>query len=699
MENIQLPYPGYYLFYIVLIAIIFALGLYFRDKRVKENVSWLPYALGLLRFLSILGILFLLLGPLIKKFVSVTQKPIIVIAQDESQSISLSTDESILTQVSQGIADLKTGLADKFDIKEIRFAENLVFNPEDSLDVASSNLSSPLEYISDTYEDQNLGAIILCTDGIYNEGKNPTYANTNFAAPLYSIPLGDTTIRRDILVKNILHNRIVYLNDKFLIEADIQAYNAVGVKSRVDLFRVDNGNQIKLDSKSFVIDKNNYFNSFQFEIDANRVGNNKYIIAVSGISNELSTSNNRRSAYIEVLDARQKILIISASTHPDIKALKSIITNNKNYEVEVTLAKDSNKNIRSYDIIIMHNLPNNQHDVSNYLSEIKKLKKPVFYVVGAETNLQKLMEEQDVFSHQGGNNSLNEVTPLIDNSFNLFTLSDNVKAKTNRFVPLKVPFGEFSTNSTSKVLLHQKIGNVETKYPLLAYSDLNGHKQAVLAGEGIWRWRLMEYAEYKEQALTSELIGKTLQYISQKEDKRQFRAFTNKNTFKENENILFDAQLYNANYEQINDPEAYLTVTNEKGEKFEYTFSKSNNYYFLDGGRFPEGNYEYVARTSFNNKNLTASGKFNVQSILKEQFDLTAKHNLLYNLSEKYGGQVIYPDQINTLQEILASHENIKPILYQKAETKSVLDLKWILAAIILLLAIEWFVRRYFGGY
>lgn len=678
---------------------LYALSLYINDKKIKENKKSLPFILGTLRFLSVLGILFLLLSPLLKVFVTETEKPQLIIAKDISSSISSSTSEETLSNLDRDIQSVKESLQDKFEIVEFEFGESISFKEVDSLNTQSTNLSKPLEYISDAYEDQNLGAVILMTDGIFNEGKNPIYANMQFNAPIYPIALGDTTKRTDVLVKNVLHNRIVYLNDKFLIETDIQAYNAVGSKSSVNLYRVENGKQIKVGSESFSIDSNNFFKSFQFEIDANQIGNVKYVVSLNAINNEISRANNSRNIYIEVLDARQKILLLADAPHPDIKALKNIINSNKNYETEVAYASDPLRSIREFDIIILHNLPSGKNDISNQLAEITKLKKPVLFIVGGTTSMAKFNLAQSVFSISGGNNSTNNVTPVLNGDFSNFTISENINTKVESFVPLKAPFGEYKLGDGTKVLLNQRIGSVETQYPLLAYSEVNNHKQAVLSGEGLWRWKLIEFLNTQENVVSKELISKTIQYISQKEDKRQFRAFTNKNNYKENESVLFDAQLYNDNYELINTPESKLTITNSNKEKFEYTFSKNNNFYFINAGRFPEGNYSYVASTTYNGKSLTSNGRFSVQSIIKEQYDLTAKHDILQQLSQKFGGEVIYPANVNALSQLIGENQSIKPILYQKGETKPLLDWRWILGVILFLLALEWFIRRYSGGY
>jgi len=699
LDNIQISYPGHFLFFILLGAIVYALSLYFKDKRVKENKSWLPSVLGAFRFLSVLGILFLLLTPLFKNFITEKQKPIIVIATDKSESVKLSTPSELLNNVNTELSQLSENWKEDYDIVNIEFGTNMVFNADDSIDIQSTNLANPLEYISDAYEDQNLGAVIVASDGIYNEGKNPLYADLQFTAPVYTIPLGDTTIRTDILIKNVLHNRIVYLNDRFIIEADVQAYNSKGSKSNISLYKVSNGKQSKIETQNFTIDKQNYFNSFQFELEADQIGNTKYFVSVGRINNEISTTNNSRNLYIEILDARQKILLLANATHPDIKAIKDIVNSNKNYEVEVMKASDPLTSINKYDVVILHNLPSKKEPITTQMAAIEKYKKPVLFILGADTDLNSFNTHQEVLTVQGGNSSLNDITPILENEFSLFTLSDRLKAEVESFIPLKVPFGEYKTSASANTLLYQQIGNVPTQYPLLSYSDLNSHRQAVLAGEGIWRWRLMEYLEDESQELSKEILLKTIQFISKKEDKRQFRAFSSKNAYKENEQITFDAQLYNENFESINNTEAELTITNESGEKFEYTFSKTNDYYFLEVGRFPEGNYRFNATTVYNGKNLNAGGKFSVQSILKEQFDLTAKHDLLYSLSDKFGGKVVYPNELNSLSVLIADNKTIKPVLYQKAETKPLLNLKWILGVLIFFLVVEWFFRRYFGGY
>jgi len=195
-----------------------------------------------------------------------------------------------------------------------------------------------------------------------------------------------------------------------------------------------------------------------------------------------------------------------------------------------------------------------------------------------------------------------------------------------------------------------------------------------------------------------EILGKSIQYLTLKEDKRKFRISLDKNIFNENESINFDAELYNNSYELINDPDATLTITNSEGKDFNYTFSKTSNAYTIRDKVFPVGNYNFRGTVNNAGEQLTYNGKFSVQPIQLEVFETTADHGVLKLLSEKYGGQLVFPNNINAIAETLKENP-IKPVVYSTSKTRSILNLRWIFFGLLGLLILEWFIRRYFGAY
>ena len=400
-----------------------------------------------------------------------------------------------------------------------------------------------------------------------------------------------------------------------------------------------------------------------------------------------------------MLDARQKILILADSPHPDLSAIKSSMESNKNYEVEVKYASSNNINIPGYDFIILHQLPSSSHPSNTIFSAIKNNKKPVLFIVGSQTDIGKFNSTQNMLGISGNTESTNDVQASIANNFSLYKVDPLISNALPRFAPILAPFGKFSEGPNTSVLAYQRIGKVDTKYPLIVFGESNGAKSAVIAAENMWKWKLFDYLENKNHDIFEELLGKCIQYLSLKEDKRKFRVSLDKNIFNENEQIIFDAELYNQSYELINEPDASLVITDDKGKNYNFTFDKVGNAYRLDAGLLGVGNYSYTAKTFSNGEELQYNGQFSIRPIQLELFETTADHALLKLLSDKYGGDIIAPANLSSISTKIKSKGNVKPVLYESTKTRSVINLKWILFILLGLLTIEWFFRRYFGSY
>ena len=677
LNEITFQSPTWYIFLCIALGLIVSMGLYFRDKKLTEAPTWSKYLMAILRFLTVTSIAFLLMSPFVKSTLEEAKEPIVVIAEDSSKSITANLSEDEIEQQKQKINTIADQLRVKYEVKRISFGDKVTTNAVDSFTSEVTNLSEAFNYISDNFGDQNLGALIMSTDGIYNEGKNPLYDNLNIQAPLYFIAQGDTSIRKDLLIKNVFNNSIAYLDDQFSIQIDLSAYNSGGNNTLLSVSKID-GNSKREYSENISINSDNFFTTKEIVLNANKVGLNRYRIAVSPINGEVSNANNYKDIYIEVLDARQKILLYANAPHPDLSALKSLITQNKNYEVEIHYPEDQDVNISDFDLVVFHNLPSSKFNIRTELAKLNQRQTPRLFIVGAQTQLQAFNNVQENISIAGNGNSLEDVQASLDPSFTSFTTASVNNNILRNFPPLTAPFGQYKNTSGAKVLLEQIIKKIDTDYPLLSFSDQNGIKTGVFVGEGIWRWRLFNYLQNNNYDIVSEVVNKSVQFLTTKEDKRKFKVNSIKNLYKENEQIYFDAQLFNDNYELVNEPDVQLTIINEENKEYNYTFSRSNSYYTLNAGMLPPGKYNYVAQTNFDGVKYDDKGFFTIQNIQLELYNLTANHTLLAALSDKYGGQVFMPDNSIAVSDIILSNENIKPVIYQTTKTKSLINFKWL---------------------
>jgi hypothetical protein len=697
--GLSFQYPSWFVLFCVLLGLVYALTLYYKTNTFKEQPPALTWAFAIMRFLSVTLLSILLLSPILQSLIVEKKNPIVILAQDHSESINASLSKKDSTAYAENFKKLKEELKEDYEVIEYSFGQEVREGVDFKFTDKTSNLSSILTTAYDLYSNQNLGAVILASDGIYNEGSNPIYAGAKLNVPIFTVAMGDTTIKKDLILKRVFHNKIAYLGDKFTIQADITASNCAGSATRLTVSKLGAGAPKKLQETPISIGSNDFFNTQEIIIDADAAGVQRYLLEVTSVAGEVTTVNNRQEIFIDVLDARQKILIVANSPHPDISTFKQLILSNKNYQIDITYADNINKNVLDYDFVILHQIPSVTLPSTALLKQLDDRKIPRLFVIGSQSNLNEVSRVQPFISITGSISKTNEIQATIENNFNLFTLEDNLKREVPKYPPLIAPFGDFKAAPNAEVLLYQKIGTIDTKYPLLAFGEQNGIKVGVLAAEGIWKWRLFDFLQRKNYETFDELMGKSIQYLTVKEDKRRFRVNVIKNIFNENEAIYFDAQLYNQSYELVNEPDVSLTIKNSEGKEFPFTFNKTDKAYTLNAGYFPVGNYTFEGKVNAKGEQLTSKGSFSVRPIQLELFETTADHGLMRLLSTKFDGGMVYPSNIGDLKEMLKTKGNIKPKLYDTIQTRNLISLKWLFFLIMGLLTLEWFGRRYFGAY
>jgi hypothetical protein len=271
-----------------------------------------------------------------------------------------------------------------------------------------------------------------------------------------------------------------------------------------------------------------------------------------------------------------------------------------------------------------------------------------------------------------------------------------------RYPPLITPFGKFGFPPDANSILFQRIGSVPTQRPLLWFIDLPTAKSgngrfALLAGEGIWRWRLKEYDLNENTETFDSFFGKLIQFMSSKDDKRKFRCFPVKQQFNDTEYVVFESQIFNDVFEPQFESMVSIDIVNEKGatQKFTYTPTVGRPRYQFS---LPAGVYRYSAFIDRDGKRETDAGQFSVTPLQVESQNLTADFQLLRTLASNTGGN-FYTDQ--NLNELESSLKNQKaPAVVHSDETfHPLIDLKSLFIALMILISTEWFFRKYLGSY
>ena len=693
-------YPSWFIIFCLLAGAIAAIGLYWNNRHFTEDqgsYKWLQIIMATLRFLGVSLLSFLLLSPFVKSKTVDKVEPKVVFVHDNSESMLLSFDKLDSLAYLGGTNTMLEEISSQYEIDYFTFGSSLKVGDTLNFEEKKTNLSEVLDELQGLYFNRNIGAVILASDGIYNEGMNPVY--TDFSFPLYTIAMGDTTAQRDLKVSSVRNNKIAYLDDKVSVRVDVESYSAKGENYKIELFSVLGGTANRISSKSLKITENYQEQFAEFTINANSVGLQKYRAVVTELSDEVSYENNSRDFYIDVIDSRQKILLIANAPHPDIAAIKKVVESNKNYEIAVRMSDNVGVNLDDYNLVIFHQLPSSSNGSTGLIERVNTAKIPVWYIAGSSSGYSTLNQVQSVASVTPNANSTNDAGIAYNPNFNSFGLSENTTLKMKRFPPVTVPFGNYSLGTSSTILLKQRIGAVESDFPLLAFNETFGARNALFIGDGLWRWRMYDYLDNGNHVAFDELIIKTINFLALKADKRKFRVNSSSNAYYEGEMISIEAELYNESYELVNSPEVSLVIKSEDGKEFPFEFNKSNNSYQVKTNSLPIGTYTYLARTSFNGKNYSAEGAFSINALQLEALQTSANHQLLNQLSVKTGGQMYYPDQLDELKSKLLEGNTMQTTLYESFKTRSIINLFWIFLVVMALFSVEWFMRKYLGAY
>lgn len=659
-------------------------------KRSVLSRRW-QYILFAFRTTVFTLVFLLLLAPLIRLVSKRLEKPLIIIAQDNSASLKISRPAGFnVVKYAQDMQALARNLSGDYEVATLRVSNETGKGFDFGYNSQSTDLSSLFRYIKNTYPARNIGAVVLASDGLYNRGSDPVSSAQNLSAAVYTVALGDTTARRDLAITQVNYNQVAYSGNDFEVEVLAEANRSKG-ENLVLTAKEEGGQPV---SKTVRITADPFTTRIPLRLSAAKTGNRKITISLKAVSNEVTLANNTQTIYVDVLDAKRRILILSSAPHPDIAVLKQAIEINKNYEVKSATLSDWQKQKQDYkpELVILHQLPANGFPVSGLQQQFSKT--PFWYITGAQTDWAAFNSAQTLLKVLPAGMGTQEVFPQLKTDFSLFTLSDSLKQRIVQFPPLLAVYGNYSLADNGAVLMQQKIGQVETKNPLLVFGGGN-KTAAVLSAEGIWRWRLAENQRYGNSKAVDELISQTVQYLTAQNQQQRFRVIPAKTQFDESERVLMNAELYNESNELVNTPDVRINLKNNTQKKqYSFQFNRGDKSYNLDAGALPPGEYAYVASTQFGGKKLTENGRFIIARADVEYRQTRANHQLLYQLAKAHNGEMVSFKDVLSLEKKLRQNGQVKTIVYSEKQYREIIDLKWLFFLLMAFLTVEWLVRK-----
>lgn len=690
-------YSPWFILLCLLTGVVYAYLLYNKKSpwSVKTN-----YFLASLRFLLVSILAFLLIGPILKQVRNTTEDPILIFSIDNSSSIIEITDSSSLDEFMEELGTIKNELEED-DFRTFYKTFSSKEPPENFTQVRfeyqKTDINGMLREIQNDYEGRNLAGVVLVSDGIYNLGMSPNFSAFNF--DIFTVGLGDTIPRKDVSIKNLYYNKISYQGNQFPLITEIIHE---GYPDQVATVSVRKDDKI-LESKTINLEASGSMKQVEFLLDAEEEGMQRYVVEVNRLEDELTYKNNIKQAYIDIVEGKEKILLVAPAPHPDIKAITGAIESNQNYELTLFIP-DVYKTSRQlldqekFDLVIFHQVPDRRRRLLDVYQKYLNENVSTLTIIGPQTDLRIFNSLSSITATEPSVFQPDNVSAVFNPGFSHFDLSEELRQLFSDSPPVTVPFGKVEFKRELEPLLYRRVGKVETNNPLLVVSTAGQKKQAVLFGVGTWRWRLHNFMKNENNQAFNEFYSKLVQFLSSKEDKRKFKVYPVDNEVSSVDGVVFETELYNDLYERIYGNKIDLVITDEEGNSIPHTFVpvEGNTRYRVENLR--DGVYQYKASTSYNNKQYFAGGEFLVKELQLENVNLTADFALLRKLARNTGGSFYKPDELHQLQDDLESRA-YPGIIHSNEEYLSLINLKILFFLLLTFASLEWFARKYSGSY
>jgi hypothetical protein len=667
------------------LCLVIAWGFYRKDFFLDAEKPVVKWGLIGLRTISLFIVFFLLLDPFVSYQEKHELKPELLMLVDNSLSMKLGgiSSDSLNTK----LLAFKKELSPNINLNVKKFGER--FNEIDTLSLSESktDFQKALNEASNLFDGRNLIGAVIISDGIVNSGsKRNLHELLN--APIHSLAVGDTMLKKDLVLKHLYHNDKVILNNQIAVRVEGFARGFRGSELMLEFFM----GKKKVGEDKIHLRKDEHQFTIEKKITADSVGLRKLSVRIVKKGDEFTHVNNELVSFINVLKQKKKIHILFSEPHPDIAAFKSSIAGLETYEVSTSMFENYDWS-DSPSLIALFGMPIAKTDFQFVERKLQRSSANHLYFMNANVN-QEWMSSSEFKVKKSGRS--NDVQFSFNPSFSLFKVSTELVDKISSFPPLNTPYGEYVFARDYRVLGVQRIGKVNTEFPLICFKSGQGKRKAVVIGEGIWRWRLHELKESltSEAEMFDELFRKTIKYLTMDFDSDEIQLEV-KNVYELGEKIQLKAVVENSIKEQVGNLKLSVLVEGER-DTLILVMNELNDAYQLELGKLSPGEYKVTLSCMLDEKKLRTTKKIVVKAFYSEQLVLEANHKLLRALSNKSNGTFHPIDKLNELVDELNEKE-YKIKSYFEFFTESLMQFKWLLYVLIASLGIEWYIRKWYG--
>jgi hypothetical protein len=600
---------------------------------------------------------------------------------------------------------------DSVIIRTYSFSQDIHLLSGDSLDFRGTrtNIANALSSVRDSLVQYNIRSIILFSDGLFNEGANPFVNIKDSSIPISTITVGDTLPKKDIEITDLRYNPVVYAGDSVSLSVNL---SQTGFQPGKVIVRL-RGASGQIAAKSLTLPPSGFQKSVEFIIAPQEAGEFSFQVEVQSFPNEITTRNNNRQFILRVLKSKHKILLISGQPSFDQRILIHVLQQLP--DMQVTVLSENRRgrfyepDIRmvdpdSQDLFIYLGYPTSQSDknfLNSMLSSIQKNKIPLLLMFNEKSVLSNLKPLQDILPVDINSQTvpINDAmirlsaTGLLHPAIRIQEVTRNL-SEWWRDLPPVTSFGRgLEVKGDVSILVRQESIKEKEQFPLLLATGHRESKTILFAMSDFAGWHLQLQDDPERESFFKNMMSQIIRWLVSREDLQRIHIRPNRSVYRLGELVEFSGQVFDEFYREVDDAEVDIVLEGDS-LRIEDVVPNQGGYYAFRTANIPSGIYKYNVKATSDGRFLgSVRGKVAIEQLELEWQETVANMTLMQQLAVNTGGRHW---RINEFLNSMNQFKFKEQIQFLSHELVLWNKYYWLIA-IILLLSLEWFLRKRWG--
>jgi len=573
---------------------------------------------------------------------------------------------------------------------------------------AATDISSALQTLTDQRDQSHLKGVLLFSDGKHNFGEDPLRIARRLSFPIFSITIGESQSRPDVILTQFLTNDITYVGNEVPVEVTLRGPGFGGRQISVRLLREGE----VLDQDVLTLPPEGLDSSLELHFTPQESGFQKITIEVTRLAGETTHINNTGEFYLRVLKSKLKLLFLAGAPSPDLAVIKRLLLADENINLVLRTQKDGTRfyegrfpslaETKTVDMLILMDMPG--HDLApsiwgRIVEMIQQEHKPFLIIMGKRVENQKLRTVENFLPFRIPQKvSENVVIPRITSEGTdhpVMRVHENWETSSEiwrQLPPLFSTWKIYRMKPGCQILMdgvyeRGSISALQGNHPLILARHVGEEKSLAILGQGLSRWDLLMWGTGGSNEVLKGFMGNSVRWLVTREEEKPVRISTNKTTYQSGEEILFTAQVYDETYQAKSKALVTAVIGSSRLQLMDVGAGRYKNSYRL----FESGTYRVVVEAAFQGHHLGKDTvEFSVSSFNPEFMDTRADPELMKNLALTTQGRFGNSDSLSTMISAL----DVSPQPVYSIKEVELYNYPLTLMLIVLLLTLEWIVRK-----